>query len=95
MHSASGNNDAIVDVHREGLKTPCFCKSEKGENVDCRQDGGERGPLGSAMVEDDFGEGFTIEGQCDLLICEKRVDPVAQGWSKAKEVEDVDQAIDM
>jgi len=29
------------------------------------------------MVEDDFGEGFVIEGQCDPPICEEGADPVA------------------
>ena len=47
------------------------------------------------MVEDDFGEGFAIEGQSDPPIREEGADPVAEGWGEAKETEDMDKAVDV
>lgn len=57
---------------------------EEGQDVQGREDGGHGGTLRGAVVEDHFREGFAIEGQGDLLVCEKRLDPVAQGGSKPK-----------
>jgi len=47
------------------------------------------------MVEDDFGEGFAIKGQCDPSIREERPDPVAERRGEAQKSEHVDQAADM
>ena len=47
------------------------------------------------MVEDDFGEGFAIKGQCDLSICEERPDPVAERQGEAQKSEHMDQVADM
>jgi len=74
----SGDNGAVVNVGREGLKAPCFRQSEKGEDVNRQQDGGKWGALGGAMVEDNFREGLAVKGQSDPSVREEGTDPVAE-----------------
>jgi len=80
---ASGDNRTVVNVGRQGSEAPRFCQMEEGKDVNCRQDGGQRGALGGAMVEDNLWEGFAIKGQRDLTIRKEGSDPIAQGQGEA------------
>jgi len=95
VSGASGNDGAIVNIRRQGSEAPLLSKTEKGEDVYGRQDGGQRGALGGAVVEDDLREGFAVEGQHDPTVCEERSDPLTQRRGEAQDAENVDQAADM
>ena len=47
------------------------------------------------MIQDDFGEGLTIESEGDASIREERTHPVTEGGGKAKKSEDMNKAADV
>jgi len=47
------------------------------------------------MIQDNFGEGFTIECEGDVSIYEERANPVAERQCKAQKGKDMDNAADM
>ena len=55
------HNCPIIDLCRKGAEAPGFSEAEEWENIECGQDGGQRGSLGYAMVQNNFGEGFAVE----------------------------------
>jgi len=47
------------------------------------------------MVQDDFREGFAIEGQGDPTIRKEGADPVAKGWGEPEGAENVHKAVNV
>ena len=68
MCGAGSDDCAVINVGRQGSEAPGFCEAEEGQDVDSRENGGQRGTLGGAMVEDNFRERFAIKGQRDSSI---------------------------
>jgi len=93
--SASGDNRPIIDIRREGLESPGLGNMKEGENVQGRQDGGQRGSLWGAVVQDNFREGFAIKGEGNTPVSEEGANPCTQLGCKTEDGEDVNQAIDV
>ena len=62
MVGPSSHNCPIVNIRRKGMEAPGFSEAKEWENVERGQDGGQRGTLGCAMVQDNFREGVTFLG---------------------------------
>lgn len=55
------HDSAVVDVSRERAEAPGFGNAEEWEDVQGRQDGGQRRSLGGAVIQDNFRKRFAVE----------------------------------
>jgi len=58
---ASGKDGAIIDISGEPMELPGLRKSEEGYEVDGGQDGGQRGTLRYAVVQDSVWSDLAID----------------------------------